>query len=191
MKITRERQVKAFLHQEDGSNLIEFALVAPVIFLMIFALIEFGLITFSMTALESATSSVARQARVFDDGGGGNLIQTIRDEIRQRTNGLINVNDVIITTDLRDYGVIPKPETCLSPVPVPAGTCPIGVPFEDTNGNGVFDGTLPDLALGGPSDLIRLNVHYPWRVLTPLVGPIVAPQGEFVITSTTFVKNEP
>lgn len=61
-----------FSRERRGVVAIEFAILAPVYFLMIFGILELALISFSASALKSGISTAARQVRVgkaqcFDD----------------------------------------------------------------------------------------------------------------------------
>lgn len=177
-----------------GSALIEFAFITPILFTLILGVIEFGLIAFATSAIESATATVARQARVRNDLGSGDLVRTIRQEIQRRSNGLVENDATLITTDIdSDFEDLRKPDICRAEPPAPPGTCPPGAPFEERNGIPGFQAdTFPPLALGGPNDLITLRVLYRWRVLTPLAGPIIGDDnGDLIISTITFIKNEP
>ena len=192
MKIRRKLDNCKLQRCLKGGVTIEFALIGTVLFIMLFGIIEVGMITFSQVVVENATNKTVRNIRLGLDGGTGNMKQYIRDEIRRNTVGLINNNNIIITTDLdTNYNVIPKPEKCLADPPAPAGTCPAGAPFQDANGNGKYDGDMPELELGGPGDRIRIAVYYNWNVISPILRPLMGENGSLVIKSTTFVKNEP
>lgn len=178
---------KQFRSRHDGAVLIEFAIVAPVLFMLMFGIIETGLIMLAQSTIESATSITSRTARIGNDGGTGNLESFIRSEIQRKSGGLINSGNVIITTETDDYGDI-KPDECLQDPPAAPGTCPSGN-YNDLNGNGVWDGF--DLNLEGAGEVVELTVYYPYQVITPGVGAIFgADDGEFVITSKTLIVNE-
>lgn len=176
---------------QQGVAAIEFAIVAPVFFFILFSIIELGLVMFSATVIESATSSTSRSSRLGSDGAAGDRVSYIREQIRTLSLGLIDADRILITTDLTtSYEEIDKPERCLvTPMP-PIGTCPPGAPFDDTNGNGAYDGNLPALSIGSAGDIVRLRVYYPWTIISPLVGAFMSDNGEYIISSTTMVKNE-
>lgn len=184
--------LKHFSQKNCGSVTVEFALVSVLLVTLILSIIEVGIITFSQITVESTTNSTVRNIRTGNSGGTNNLKQYVRDSIITNAKGLVGAEKILITTDLdTDYNDIAKPEVCLANPPAPAGTCPSGAPFEDRNGNGVYDGDMPDLDVGGPGDRIRIRVLYPWTVLSPLLLPFLGQDGVVMITSTTFVVNEP
>ncbi len=186
-----------FIRDENGATAIEAALVLPVFLLLIFSMLEIGFIAVSMTTIEAATAVTARQARLGIDGGTGDIISYIRQEIQARAGGLLNPQNIVITTDTQAYGTLPQPEPCYeNPAPA-AGTCPNG-PFLDLNGNGSYDNgaaNQPTLNLGSSGDLIKIHVYYPWQILSPIVEPVLATQSSgsgsaFLIRATTLVHNE-
>ena len=191
-------QARALWKQREGATIIEFAIVAPILFFMIFALLEFGLILFSMVVIESATATVSRVARTGFDGGAANREQFIRQLIDRKSAGLINASRIIITTDLTSPPdtLVDEPEeccpggTCPGGVPVPpVGTCPPGFPFEDRNNNGVYDGVAASLNAGDTGEIVRYRVVYRWPLQFPgsslfFGGP------DFYIESNAFVQNE-
>lgn len=182
------------LHRDRrGAAAIEYAIVSPVFLFLLFSIIEMGMIMLSATAIESATSIAARTARIGDDGGTGDLVSFIREEVRARSWGMVNADKILITTDLvTSYDDIPKPEQCLATPTPPIGTCPAGEPYIDANGDGKYNG-MPPLDLGTSSEIVRLRVYYPAHIFSPLTGALMeqTAEGEYLISSTTMVKNEP
>ena len=53
--------------KEDGATLVEFAFVAPFLFLMLFAIVEFALLTASFTGVWTAAREGARYATTVGD----------------------------------------------------------------------------------------------------------------------------
>lgn len=197
---------RKFKSEHEGAVLIEFAMVAPILFATIFAIIEFGVIMLASTTIESATNQTARLARTRNLEGanaGTSLEQHLRNEIQRRSGGLVDANRVLITTDLRGYGAIRKPDVCLSGEAVEGGPCPPDaggtVDFIEVNGQPGFQNTSPPLDLGAEGDLIQLQVHYPYQVILPGIQALLGSgsstigdqNGVFMITSSTLIKNEP
>lgn len=55
------RHRRSFLHNQDGTNSVEFALLAPVLIVLGFGIIEFGIMIYTLNAAESAARDVTRQ----------------------------------------------------------------------------------------------------------------------------------
>lgn len=49
--------------QENGVTAIEFALIAPVLFLLLFGILEFSLIMFASSVIEGATAHISRMSK--------------------------------------------------------------------------------------------------------------------------------
>lgn len=64
------------LERDDGASAVEFALIAPLLFLLLFGIIEFGLGYYTMQGAADAAREAARRAAVGSiatcDGGSGN-----------------------------------------------------------------------------------------------------------------------
>tara|TARA_B100001123_G_scaffold212471_2_gene239944 strand:+ start:2684 stop:3268 length:585 start_codon:yes stop_codon:yes gene_type:complete len=191
------RKINQFRRCDDGSAVIEFAIVAPLLFYIMLAIVEFGLLTFSMVVVESATNSSARYIRTGYNPGasaGLSLQDFVREDIKERTSGLINADRVFITTDLTSTYDELAPDKCLANPNNPnPPTCP-GV-FEELNGQPGYQGGTPALDPGGPNDIIKIQTYYRWSPLTGFQY-LFFEQGDddpedIIIRSVTFIKNEP
>ncbi len=58
------RRIRRFLGVERGAVAIEFVILAPVYFLMIFGIIELALVSFNASTLKSGVAAAARQVKV-------------------------------------------------------------------------------------------------------------------------------
>ncbi len=203
--------LRRFIKDERGSPAIEFAVVAPLFFFLIFAIIEMSLIFFSAVVIEDATLSVVREAKIGMPNKKGVIdpVDYIRQYIRSHAYGLIDPKKLHITTSLQplstgdSYSEQPA-ENCLkldgtpdldNPCP-----CAVGQAFADTDGDGVCDMGPPPLSLGDPGDIIEFKVVYNWKTLVPGVrrllggsagGLIGDTKGNFLIQSGIAIRNEP
>jgi Flp pilus assembly protein TadG len=60
------RQIRSFGRSNAGSSAVEFALAAPILFLLMFAIIEFGRAWWAKNSLQYAVERAARYAVVCD-----------------------------------------------------------------------------------------------------------------------------
>ena len=58
------RQIRSFGHSSAGSTAVEFAIAAPILFVLMFAVIEFGTAWWTKNALQYAIERAARYAVV-------------------------------------------------------------------------------------------------------------------------------
>lgn len=175
---------------QSGATIIEFALVAPIFFLLLLGIIEFGMIGFSQVAIESAVSATAREASL-GKSVGGDRVQYVRQHIRTKLRGLINVDQLVISASTVVGGGAVEPDVCLSSPPRIGGPCPPPLLWEDGNRNGVYDETVPVTSLGGAGDIVEVRVYYPWKIQLPFLNKFFGENGIFMMSSSTIVKNEP
>lgn len=101
------------LRNNEGVALIEFALVAPVVFLLVFGIIEFSLVMFASSVVEGATANAARLSKTgaerSRDGTAAERAQAdtarLREIILDRGSGVLkdgNLNIVTIPQSSRD-----------------------------------------------------------------------------------------
>ena len=174
---------------EDGVTAIEFAFIAPVFLLLVFGVIEFSLIGFASTVMESATSITSRTGKTGYTQAGLTRQQLIINTIADKTAGLLDPSKISVTTEVySDFSKVGQPEPCISPTHAPCPGTP-GVNFVDVNGNGTWDSDMGAAGLGGQGDVVVYSVSYPWPIITPLVSAIIG--NTYVITARTVVRNEP
>lgn len=206
------RHVGEVRANQEGATIIEFALVAPIFFFLIFLMTELGLLVFTQVALESAMMQVSRSAAIGASSSGCDRVCTIQNLVQQKTLGLINSSNVSVQVNTLAAGGTTEPDTCIDssgnpqvPIGVTASggcICPGGgTIWLDNNNNGHCD--LPaSLSVGNAGDLVEIRVSYPWKLMIPFLdtvtfgnqghtGSLYGNNGIVVLSSSTVVKNEP
>lgn len=182
--------MKQFIQQQSGATIIEFAVVAPVVFLLLMGLIEFGRIGFTQVAIESATASAAREASI-GKAISGDRVQYIKQTIRNKLASALNENQLIISANtVVAGGVAATPDICMTSPPRVGGPCDPPLTWDDVNGIPGYQGTIPTVSLGNPGDVIEVRVFYPWSVQIPLMKQFFGQRGVLMLTSSAIVKNE-
>lgn len=176
------------LHNSSGLTTIEFAIVAPILILLIMGIIEFSMIMYTSATMESATAATARTGKTGYIAQGLTRQQTIINAITARTVGLLDPNKITVTTT-----IYPTFDSVSQPEPYTDsngnGTYNTGEPYTDINGNGQWDADMGDAGLGNGGDIVVYNISYPWDVVTPIISAFTGTP--FPITVRTVVKNEP
>jgi len=62
-----KNMLKRFFVRQEGATIIEYAIVAPVLFLMVMGIVEFALLMYAQSVLDSATTQSARFGTTNDD----------------------------------------------------------------------------------------------------------------------------
>lgn len=102
---------------ERGQSLAEFALVAPIFFLLVFSVIQLGLVFGTQNGLVNGAREAARRAATyrindqsFDTSVWGSICDTIEAEVRQLGDRVIPAYDQARLTPLVSYEWVPNPE---------------------------------------------------------------------------------
>lgn len=94
------KKFQAFLKNEDGSNAIEFAMVAPIFILTIFSIFEVGYVYLTDLTLESALKKSARLIRTGQVKGSGNVGgAAFRQVICDNISAFVDCDDVHVEVD--------------------------------------------------------------------------------------------
>jgi Flp pilus assembly protein TadG len=200
-------QTRNLMRARDGASAVEFAIVAPIFFFLMMAIMEFGLFMFHKVAIESITMQVGREASLNVASGNdpecasaaADRLAYIRCYVERKAAYLINGDRVTVNINTVARGGTRAPDICLgngSAPPASSPTC--SGAYEDVNGNGVYDPPASNNSVGSAGDLIEVRVSYPWRVLVPYMSRVIGSQQEdgsrtnvVLITSSTVFRNEP
>jgi Flp pilus assembly protein TadG len=171
------RSVFSHARQETGATAIEFAIVAPVMFLMLFGIVEYALIMYASSVIENAATAASRygitgdsytEAGDFQKNTGGlsrgGLQGFIAKQVYDLSSGLLDPAHVKISNRIyNNFG---------------------GVSYADPPSDNNADP-------GGSSRTVLYYVTYEWPMLTPMAGEIFGDEnGNFNISSAVLVKNE-
>ena len=144
-----------------GANLIEAAIITPLLLLLTFSIIDFGALFYVYLALENGVSQAARYGitgQLMDDpnnpGTPLSREDSIKTAMRQNTPNL-TLNDSAFTF---------------------SHMAPGGAAW--TGGS------------GAPGEINRVTVDYTWDILTPLMRPFFA-AGQIHFTVDSAMKDEP
>ncbi len=183
------RKTTSLRRNEDGVTAVEFAFIAPVFLMMVFGVIEFSMVSFASTVMESATSITSRTGKTGYTDTGVTRQQMIINTITSRTAGLLDPRKIGISTEVYStFSNVGQPEPCIRPTTPPCPGTP-GTNFVDVNGNGQWDSDMGSAGLGNQGDVVVYTVTYPWPIITPLISSIIG--NTYIITARTVVRNEP
>ena len=176
---------------EKGSAAIEFAMVAPVFFLMLMGTVEAGVMFFAQSTLQNAVNDAARlvqtgQSACFTTDANNNCVpmtaQQFRDQICNETSPL-----------LQNCAVAPGGNTDLQ---FDVTAYPSG--FTGVTNTSPLDAAknLPNLTVfnvGGACDVVLVRAFYRWPVFTPGLNTLLANMANnyhLMATAAAF-RNEP
>lgn len=187
-------RLRQFVRHAQGASLIEFALVAPVFFLLMMGIIEFGMVMFNQVVIESATMQASRAVSLGNSAPGCDRVCTVTRYVQDKAGELLDVNRIAISASKVSANASPNPpEYCLTDppsYPLANGACPNNVPCDDVNNNNRCDGPA-NMSLGEAGDLVEIRISYPHQLFTPGMRALVGRNGVWMSTASTIVKNEP
>ncbi len=174
--------------EEDGATLIEFALVLPVLVLAAVGGIETAIAIFISSSIEAAVLEASRYGVTGGTVPGVTREQRVLDIVERKTYGLIDMDRVGVETLVYEsFEHIGQPEPFDDANG--NGVYDMGESFTDVNGNGQWDADMGAAGLGGPSDVVVYRVSYAWGIMTPMMREIMGDSIEHV--SSVALRNEP
>jgi Flp pilus assembly protein TadG len=147
-----------------GVTIVEFALVLPLLLVLIFSIIDFGLYFFVEHTLQFATREGVRLAlvgRTLDDPNGNPL---------SREASIIKM--------INDHAAL-----AVNPSALEISIYPVNPDYTDPT-----DWKITQDA-GGPGSYMRVKTRYYYKFITPLVGALL-PNGRILVQSQATYKNE-
>ena len=188
--LTPRRALLTIWRDAGGVTAIEFAVIAPVLLLLLFGILEFSAIMLVSNIMESATAISSRLGKTGYQQAGLTREATILASINSKTQGLIDPAKLTVAAkSYSEFDKIGDPEPWNDANN--NGLAEAGE-YQDINGNGQRDLDMGIAGYGGAGAIVVYTVSYPWPVMTPLLRPLIGnAQGNYVITTSSVVKNEP
>lgn len=169
-----------------GATLVEFAMIAPVLLMLIMGLFDMGHNIYTKTLLEGAVQKAARDSTIESasaraDAIDAAVIEAVREvaptaELSFKRKAYTNFSDVARPEDFTDVDK--------------NGKCSDGEPFEDVNGNGEWDSDRGADGLGGARDAVLYTVRIESPRLFPIANMIGLPT-TFTTEAVTVLRNQP
>ena len=172
-----------------GSMLVEFALLAPVFFYMIFAIIEVFSFMLAEGILESAVRQAGRSGLTGYNPAGVSRETFIQQQVEDKVF-FINADNLDFETLIySSFSNINQPEPFTDSNN--DSYYDIGEPYTDINANGQWDDDMGVAGSGGAGDIVVYKLSYTWTFMTPFIGAFMSDDGTMDIVANAVVKNEP
>lgn len=182
--------LRRFRHTENGASAVEFAIIAPVLLLLLFGIVEFSLIMMVHNVMEGATAISSRLGKTGYAAPGVTRQQTIIDAITSRAGTIIDpLKLTVSSTFYKQFDQIGDPEPYIDANG--NGSYTAGESYTDVNGNGQWDADMGSSGYGSANDIVVYTITYPWPISTPIMSDLLGSSGIYSITTHAVVKNEP
>jgi hypothetical protein len=165
---------RSLLRDSGGSAAVEFGMVALPFMLMVFAILEIGLVFVTDSILENATITTGRLVRTGQATATGMTAESFRTSLCSRMS--IFSSDCVSRAQI-DVRVIPQFAT---------------IPPDPMDG-GEFDEGVLTYSNGAPGDLILVRVWYRHTLITTFLSQGLSrlDDGTAMLTAATAFRNEP
>ncbi|AMO71570.1 TadE/TadG family type IV pilus assembly protein [Sphingorhabdus sp. M41] len=182
-------KLRALKRDDVGAALVEFALVAPVLILLIMGMLDIGHRIYATAILQGSIQKAARDASLDDGAANASAIDD-----RVKTLMLPVIQEEPISNfdferrNYSDFSDIAKPEDFTDTNN--DGECNDGEPYDDLNGNDSWDADRGAAGQGNAKDAVLYTVTVTYPRLFPMAEMIGLPQDE-VIEASTVLRNQP
>ncbi len=180
------RRARTLSVDTRGATLVEFALIAPVLLMMLLGMFELGYNFYMQAQLQGAVQRAARSSTVQASSGNTHAID---DRVTAAVRAI--VPNATMTFSRRAYASFGDVDRAEDYTDVDDdGACNNGEPFEDANGNGVWDDDRGQLTGGGARDavLYTVQVSYPRAFAA---AQMVGLSPTFTSEAVTVLRNQP
>lgn len=184
--MTQSSLIRRVTRQTDGAAAVEFALIAPMLIMVIMGLFDVGYSLYANVTLQGAVQQAARKSTV--EGGQANwslMDNAVRKQVRSVVPG------ATVTFTRKSYANfskigIPEDFTDVNH----SGTCNAGEPFEDANGNGIWDQDRGATGMGGARDAVLYTVTVTYKRPFPMATVVGLP-ANITQVGKTVLRNQP
>jgi Flp pilus assembly pilin Flp len=175
---------------EEGATAIEFAMISPVLFLLMIGVVELGLVLAAQNIMESATFSASRLGKTGYIESGKTQEEMITEELSRMSSVLLDPSRIVVTSlSYADYADIGEPEPYVDANG--NGQRDNGENYTDINSNGQYDLDRGRAGYGTGGSIVVYTMTYPWRLFTPMVSNLLGEDGAISLRARAVVKNEP
>ncbi len=181
------RHPRHLLRDQSGVTVIEFAMIAPMLCVMLFGLFDLSHNMYTAEMLQGAIQKAARDSTIEGAAGNNAALDAIVTRAVQAVapNATLGFSRKAYTnfTDAarpEDYTDVNANETCDA-----------GEPFEDANNNGNWDLDPGTAGFGGARDAVLYSVTVNYKRVFPIAKFIPGQSDDFTLVANTVLRNQP
>lgn len=168
-----------------GATIVEFAVVLPVLSLLLLGLLDLGYRSYATSMVQGALHDASRMATV-----GSYTLAQIDTRVKARLSNFASRSTVTTsTTSYYDFAGVAQAEKIVGDT-APIGPYNSGDCFEDANGNNTYDIDRGRDSTGGADDIVRYQVTITYPRIVPL-GGFMGWGNTQTITQNTVLRNQP
>ena len=166
-------------------TILEFALVAPVMLVLLLGFFDLGYRAYASSVLQGALHDAARMATV-----GGYSVPQIDTRVKTRLSSFATRSTVTTATaSYYEFSGVSQPEKIVGDT-APANSYNSGDCFEDVNGNNAYDTDRGRSGTGNADDIVRYRVTITFPRIFPL-GYLLGWPSSQTLAQETVLRNQP
>lgn len=188
--LTFSRRCRALLADSRGTTVVEFAIIAPVMGLVLLGGFDVGHTLYMRATLQGALQKAARDSSL-ESGAATTRQEALDKKITAQAKALANDADVKITR--RYYRTFETASAAKAEIWTEVngnGRCDAGEPFQDANRNGQWDADGGDGGQGGAKDATLYTVTVSYRRLFPL-NNFIGGSNRTKVSASAILRNQP
>lgn len=164
---------------EDGSAAIEFAIIAPVFFFLMFVIAETALVFIAEQVIDNAVFETARLIRTGQVQSADMSKEDFTTEVCNRVSVFVDCSSADFYLDVKSYPTFDSMNPDADPV----------------DEDGEYSDPGDDFEFGAASEIVVVRAYYQWP-LNPIIGrqwpsPPRMANGKMLIGAFTAFRNEP
>jgi Flp pilus assembly protein TadG len=186
MAVRKPSGLNALLRDSSGAALLEFAIVMPVMLMMIFGTLEFGLNVYTRSVLEGAMQQAGRNSTLQSSQSSQSSIDAyVSNQIH---NILPNATVTFTRENYPTFSQVGRPEDFTDTNG--NGVRDAGECFQDLNGNGTSDADSGRSGVGGANDVVLYTATVSYTSFIP-VGAALKISPTTTMKAATILRNQP
>lgn len=178
---------KRLRRDEEGATLVEFAIVAPVLIMMIVGLFDIAHSQYTSSLMNGAMQQAGRNLTLESAGSQqASIDQRVINQVKSVTPSTATVTlEKLSHFDFSDIGEAEDYDDDDG-----NGICDNGESFVDANANGQWDANRGQSGIGGARDAVLYTVVVKYPRLFPMYG-LTGQSREVELRASTVLRNQP
>ncbi len=174
-------------HNESGATVTEFALILPALMVMLMGLLDLAYNMYTAQMLQGAIQQAARNSTIEGATGNSNALDGI---VTTAVRSIVPGNTPVFSRKAyANFANVGRPEDFTDTDS--DGLCNNNEPFEDTNGNGIWDQDPGNTGFGGARDAVLYTVTVTYRRPFPVFAFIPGQSSNYTMSASTVLRNQP
>jgi hypothetical protein len=179
------RHMSKLLASNRGAALVEFAMVAPVMMLMLVGFFDIGHSMYVRSVLHGAVQKAGRDSTI-ESSNTSTIDARVQGQVKPVAGEYADFSSARFSYS--NFSQVAQPEAYEDAND--SGEWDSGECFEDVNGNGTWDADMGDAGQGGASDVVmyRMTVSYPRMFPMP---SFLGWSEDISVSASTILRNQP